>query len=210
MTDNPGYQRPQNADLTSPNDATEAHIMSMHRPPYAFHTTSPVVLEWWAKWKENEERHKEALERIAPEVAPYEGAEPAVVGVFGRYKFEGFKRDWGRDIPEGWKKSGRDGEWITPKVSTKAGKALVARMAEVPSTCDARRSDGGIPGMKLDMFFGQLPAMIFSETEVWAHFSDDWDHLDQIDQSIWAVRRISEYYAAKEARDDARKDEGQA
>ena len=127
-----------------------------------------------------------------------------MIGAFGSYRFDGFKRDWGRDIPEGWKKSGRDGQWITPKVSTKAGKAIAARMAEVPPTSDVRFFEKGIPGMKLDLFFGRRPAMMFSDTEVWAHFGDgDWDHLDQIDQTIWTVRRLSEFYAAKEARAEA-------
>jgi hypothetical protein len=173
--------------------------------PYAFYSTHKAVLDWWAEWEESKKLHEEMLALVAPEVAPYEGAEPAIIGAFGRWRFEGFMRDWNSDIPDGWKKSGRDGQWITPKASTKAGKALIARMAEVPPFMDPRRNKGGIPGTKLDIHFGQLPAISVHNGEGWMHFGDDWDNLDVIDLTIWSIRRMSEYYAAREARIEAKK-----
>lgn len=171
--------------------------------PYAFYSNAQVVLDWWAAWKEHEKAHRDALDRIAPEVAPYEGAEPAVIGAWVNFTFDGFIRDWKRDIPDGWKKGGRDGQWILPKLSTKEGKAIQAKMREVPPHVELRRFNGGIPGTKLDLYFGQPPAMSLGETDAWMHFSEDWDNLDAIDPDVWEVRRLSEYYIAAEARRDA-------
>jgi hypothetical protein len=172
------------------------------KPPYSFHTESPVVLQWYDDWRAHTEHHEKVLAEVAAEIAPFEGAQPAVTGAWGHYTFEGFHHTR-YPIPDGWRVVGRNSQWITPKRSTKAGKAIVKRMAEVPPFWELRRFGGGIPGMKLDVHFGRLPAMQFGDGEVWAHFGDDWDQLDIIDQTIWEVRRLSEFYAAAEARSDA-------
>lgn len=164
-------------------------------PPYAFSSDAPIILDWWAEWRRSTKAHNDALARIAPEVAPWEGAKPAVTGAFGLYQFTGFDID-GHTVPTDWRVIGR-GRWIVPKKSTNEGKRLAARMKEVPDWHDPRYKPG-IPGVKLDLLAG-APAFGIYGGVAWMHWGDNWDHLDIVDLTIWSIRRLSEFYAASEA-----------
>lgn len=170
--------------------------MTDHVRPYAFSSEAPVVLDWWAKWVSDSEAHDEALKRIAPQVAPWEGAKTAVTGAFGSYRFEGFRAD-GHAIPADWRVVAQ-GKWVVPKKSTKEGKRLVKLMAEVPKWTDPRYRPG-IPGVKSDYFFSAAPAFGIYNEVAWMHWGDEWDSLEIVDQTIWTVRRMSEFYIAREA-----------
>lgn len=156
------------------------------KPPYSFHSSDEVVMDWWRAWDEGRRAHDEALARIAPELAPWEGAKPAVTGALGQYSFDGYMRDWMRPVPDGWRAIGPNQKWIRPKKSTKEGKAILARMTEVPPLIDARYKPG-IPGVQT----GPAP---YPEGDGWEENGeghDFWERFDYHEEHYWRRRKAN-------------------
>ncbi|MFD9950545.1 hypothetical protein ACFWYW_57545 [Nonomuraea sp. NPDC059023] len=108
--------------------------------------------------------------------------------------------DNGDDIPDGWRVDSRTGH-LMPKLATKRGKAISARLKELPQP-DPRAS---MPGMPAECFVS-LARLVCGLAELGGALYATWSREiseSEVDASLWERVKLSEYYAAVEAHEAA-------
>lgn len=100
--------------------------------------------------------------------------------------------------PDGWRLhrgTERQGDWLTPIRRSNAGKALYAEIEAIRTKGDPRHK---LPGWKWEMFRAE-PGLFLHDGYVWMHTGTT----DGVDVDVWEPVRLSEFYAAREAKDEA-------
>jgi len=181
----------------------------------AYMTTVAAVLDAWHEYGDERRRFSREVEEVTAELWPTpvpmpSGEEPhqpvAIIehgGAFaqGARRLVGFSWRYALDIPAGWKKGeSADGLAITPKVSTKLGKAISKRMQTVAAVRGVK-----LPGMpSVDM--SRLPSIYSHSAEEHAgaiYVTWSVAPKEPIDFDVWTPIKLSEYHAAREADTEA-------
>lgn len=180
----------------------------MSESQVAYRSNHPDVLAAWQEWKKAIVRFDEQVATVVaelwPDPVPFrdETHQPVAViqhgGTFdhGAQRLVGFSWPYSLPVPEGWKPGySSDGTMITPKVSTKIGKAIRKRMDQV-----ARVRGLIFPGMPpLDM--SRMPHVYtHSAEEHGGYIYVTWsvEPREPIDIDVWQTIKLSGYHLARE------------
>lgn len=181
-----------------------------------------LVIEAWEAYEADHERFSRELKVLTAEMWPSTAIGEGEVGFKpvpiistsswdpGRQTLYGWSWRFGVTPPEGWKTTddSNTGYAITPKRSTKAGKAIVKRMESV-----GRVEGLNLPGMPLKIL--ALPSIHSCAGErhgdcIYIGWGIDPETIDvrstpggkNVDLSLWKRIKVSEFFAARE--DDER------
>jgi hypothetical protein len=152
----------------------------------AYRSDHPDVLAAWAAYGAEHKRFGAEVDALTADLFPGDNAPGAMVQ-------HGWAWRYGQPVPDGWKYEGKSGV-LSPKVSTKIGKAIRKRFPKPVPACS-------LPGMPTtDM--SHLPHIYAPGVEqhdgalyaTWAVEPNE-----PVDPAIWTRIKMSEYYAAREA-----------
>ncbi len=178
-----------------------------------YRSSAHDVIAAWDAYGEDRKRFAADLDALTAEIwpEPMEGHElrPVVTTSSwdpGKRKLIGWSWPWGVKPPEGWKveKGPEYGQTISPKRSTKDGKALAKRIDAVRQVAPLE-----LPGMPLNVL--ALPAIYTCAAERhgdtiyvgWGFDVEGHDHRSSpggkpLDLDKWERIKVSEFFAARE------------
>ena len=190
----------------------------MKQEIFVYRTRNADVVAGWKDMGEQKQAWSKRIEKWAREKSKPDKKRRPIVndghwdagGLVGLEAF--YPADYGKDaqLPEGWRlqKNSRGMDYLVPRMSLKAGKALAAEIGEINRQCpDMRRLPGmprhaGIfasPGVELRED-GQALYVLWSSKP----YEGD-DREDRVNFEIWEKVPLSEYWAVveREAPDEA-------
>jgi hypothetical protein len=163
----------------------------------ALRSSHQKVLDWWDQYLDDHHSWHERCNKLAEEIAPFEGAQALTLDGFSTI-FGGYRAPSGASKYEGWRLDKK--HWrLVPHRSTPTGKAIAAKIKELGPLRDPRMS---IPGVPTDLI--SLPGLAKYGNEVWLEFNYP---RKSYNPELWTPAPLSQYHIAREAHEAANPDE---